>query len=618
MMSLFSVFKKPDPPATPPQPQQKPMSRVAPKPNAQAGAQSAAQPPSGQSESRQVVAVGAGTQAFVTNTAQLPKYERVISGSHQSALIKLPENIERKLCVVDKGSRRCEILIAVDDVKILERHVRSIAGELALAGYSLDRKNGYMCTKGVINAIIENDILMFPRERQDKGMLNQVSKPRAVWESWVECAVKEGATDLHVQVIGNQAEIKIRVDGELEFIRDDNKGVYTNTVANQAVSWAYNNNSDKGSNSKSNFEEGQNIYAMIKPFDVAGHRVAMRFQSMTGHLGPKVTARLLYVDIDAHTMSYDDLGYADSQKAMLVDASNTPSGLILFSGVTGSGKTTTLKTFIETHPQSGFEAFYSIEDPVEYVLKGVHQISVQRDLADPVGSAKKYSEIVAGLMRSDPAAVLMGEIRDQASALSAQQIVETGHMACGTVHAHLISGIIPRLTNAEIGMSRDVLTNPNMLTLLGYQALVPKLCPHCRIQGPKFSTQGSDGAHVHSLLKTAKDRFKVDPDEFYFRNPLGCEKCKNRGTKGLTVVAEILAPDFTWLDHIRRGDDYGAVFHYRSTSDRDFRSSDMTGKTVFEHCLYKALQGQVDPRQCERFTSFKRFELIGDLHGKVA
>src|SRR5690606_30875448 len=144
-------------------------------------------------------------------------------------------------------------------------------------------------------------------------------------------------------------------------------------------------------------------------------------------------------------------------------------GFVIFSGITGSGKTTTLKTFIETHPANAKAAFYSIEDPVEYPLANVHQINLQRDLIDRVGSAAKYSEVVAALMRADPDGVLMGEIRDPASAIAGQQIVVTGHMAAATVHAHLLSGIVPRLTDEEIGMSRQTVTNPNVLTLLVYQ-----------------------------------------------------------------------------------------------------------------------------------------------------
>jgi type II secretory ATPase GspE/PulE/Tfp pilus assembly ATPase PilB-like protein len=318
---------------------------------------------------------------------------------------------------------------------------------------------------------------------------------------------------------------------------------------------------------------------------------------------------LLYLEIEAPTLTYAQLGYAETQIEQLIAASNTPSGTIIFAGVTGSGKTTTLKTFIETHPGNGNDAFYSIEDPVEYPLRGVHQIPIQRDLIDRAGSAAKYAEVVAGLMRADPGCVLMGEIRDPATAISAQQIVETGHMACGTVHAHLISGIIPRLTNDEIGMSRDVLTNPNMLTLLVYQALVPKLCPHCRISASDLPASMPDLKNITRVCDTLEKRFYLSRTHFHFKRIGGCGKCNHRGTDGPSVVAEILTPDRRWLNLIRQSKDFEGLMYYRSQSDGDFKSPNMDGKTVFEHCLFKAIHGEVDPRNCERFDSFARFEI---------
>ena len=223
---------------------------------------------------------------------------------------------------------------------------------------------------------------------------------------------------------------------------------------------AFNNASGAGTNSESQFGAGDNAYCMITPRHIGTQQIALRYQSLRGQHGPKVVCRLLNVDLEQPTRTYEELGYSESHCDLLRHAAHIPAGFLLFAGITGSGKTTTLKTYIETHPQNGSAAFYSIEDPVEYPLRGVHQINLQRDLIDRAGSAAKYAEVVAGLMRADPDGVLMGEIRDPASAISGQQIVETGHMAAGTVHAHLISSISPRLKNDEIGMSRQTLTNP--------------------------------------------------------------------------------------------------------------------------------------------------------------
>ena len=92
--------------------------------------------------------------------------------------------------------------------------------------------------------------------------------------------------------------------------------------------------------------------------------------------------------------------------------------------------------------------------------------------------------------------------------------------------------------------------------------------------------------------------------------PEGCAACQGRGTYGKTIVAEMLQPDRIWLRHVRNNDDDAALQHFRSAGNRQFDSPDMTGKTVFEHALYKALQGEIDVRNCEEFDGFERFEIL--------
>ena len=117
---------------------------------------------------------------------------------------------------------------------------------------------------------------------------------------------------------------------------------------------------------------------------------------------------------------------------------------VLLSGVTSSGKSTSLKSFIETLPGLDQRAIYTVEDPIEYEIAGAHQIEVLRDMASDDETRRRYAEVMRALMRSDPDGVMLGEIRDKLTALFALQIAETGHLAMGTVHAHLISNIIPR------------------------------------------------------------------------------------------------------------------------------------------------------------------------------
>jgi type II secretory ATPase GspE/PulE/Tfp pilus assembly ATPase PilB-like protein len=173
-------------------------------------------------------------------------------------------------------------------------------------------------------------------------------------------------------------------------------------------------------------------------------------------------------------------------------------------------------------------------------------------------------------------------------------------------------------------MSRDVLTNPNMLTLLAYQALVPKVCAKCGLRfdeaireelrlDAKHPGIRFEAPHLMEIKELLETKFKLPTDSFRFRNPRGCEHCSSRGTKGVTVVAEMLMPDRAWLEFTRVFKDYEAMVSYRMTSDGKFTTASMTGKTIFEHTLFKAFQGVVDPRQCQRFETFARFEIAPKL-----
>lgn len=548
----------------------------------------------------------------------IASYDKV--PTHQSVLtlgarasFRVPKDLEKALMALECGPSRAIILYDPEaDIAKIRQAMSALRAQMLGQSYKFDRQE-VPAKASVLLQLYQDTIRRSGNEAGDRNQ--DASIARRNFERWIDLAVKERATDIHIEVLSSsRAVVRIRVDGELETIRDENGGQYPATVAMDAMAYAFNMGAGRGSNNQSNFERTQNLYCMIDPRPIAGKQIALRYQSVRGAQGPKLVCRLLNVDVNAPTLTYGELGYAASQIDLWNEAAKMSAGFIIIAGVTGSGKTTTLKTFIETHPGAGTSSFYSLEDPVEYPLKGVHQIPLQRDLLDKVGSAAKFSEVVGALMRGDPDGVLVGEIRDNATAMAGQQIVETGHMAAGTVHAHLLSGILPRLTNDEVGMSRQVLTNPNMLSLLAYQALAPVLCPNCAMdknEAQDKAESDSERDHIASICRDIDGRFKLSSNRLRFRRVGGCHHCNNRGTRGLTVVAEMMIPDRKWLNLSREGRDYEAVMHYRSFSDRDFLSPNMTGKTVFEHALYKALNHQLDPRQCERFDSFARFEILG-------
>ncbi len=302
-----------------------------------------------------------------------------------------------------------------------------------------------------------------------------------------------------------------------------------------------------------------------------------------------------------------DAGYAASHLKVLRQAARSGKGLVLIGGVTGSGKSTTLKLFIEGLPGIEHLAVYTIEDPVEQDIRGAHQIEVLRNLADEADTRLRYAQAMKAILRGDPDACSVGEIRDDLTAGFSMSLSLTGHLAMATVHAHLLENMVPRLTDKEIGLDRQSLCGHKVIQLLLYQSLVPLLCTKCAL--PADVASGRD-PEVADLLPLLRKKFGVSTDALRFKRERGCQHCLGLGTRGRTLVAEMLQPDRAWLRHVRAGDDDAAMRYYRSHSDRDLHSADMTGKTIFEHTLWKALQGWVDPRACHEFDSFEQFEVL--------
>lgn len=527
--------------------------------------------------------------------ADVPAYQRLLTGGDDPVYRLSPEQ-QDKLIATDIGGKRVNVICAAmpeSQLRQFQWQVRALKGELRAKGYQIAQE--LVATPDVMRTVMRN----VGRSTQSRGR----GEPLRLFNEWIEMAARADATDLHVDVLGNVAHVRVRVDGRLEPLADGHGGVYPRGEAVDALAAGYNNT--RQGNNVSQYTEDKFVSCMIA-LNLPGLSGQLRYQNFKGRAGPKAVVRILRSG-EENAITFEKAGYARSQLRMLREAGRSGKGIVLIAGVTSSGKSTSLKCLIETLPGLDAKSIYTVEDPIEYEIKGAHQIEVLRDLADEDLTTARYADTMRALMRGDPDGVMMGEIRDRLTAMFALQIAETGHLAMGTVHAHLISTIVPRLTNDQIGLSRQALTGPNILNLLVYQALVPKLCPHCADDTDTAAAGDPDIAEVVDVLER---RYRVPTRRLRWEHVGGCLQCERRGTRGKTIVAEMLRPDRTWLRLVRNNDDDGAVMHFRSTSDHDFLSPDMTGKTVFEHTLWKALQGEIDVRNCEEFDSFSRFELM--------
>jgi type II secretory ATPase GspE/PulE/Tfp pilus assembly ATPase PilB-like protein len=526
---------------------------------------------------------------------QLPPYQALLTVGAE-AVYQLPALLHEKLIAIDCGARQARLVratMAAADRLALDGTAKAVKGALRARGYGIVGE--LVAEPHVLKEILRN------AGASGKGAAK--GGPMQLFERWIALAVPTGATDLHIEVRRNVAIVRIRVDGRIEPLPDGQGGRYSRKEVVDAIAAGY-NGTRKGNN-VSQYNADQFVDCMID-LDLPGTAGQLRYQNVKGRLGPKTVVRILRTG-DENRIRLDAAGYAPSHLRLLRLAGRAGKGIVLLSGVTSSGKSTSLKSFIETLPGLDQKAIYTVEDPIEYEIAGAHQIEVLRDIANDDETRRRYAEVMRALMRSDPDGVMLGEIRDKLTALFALQIAETGHLAMGTVHAHLISNIIPRLTNDQIGVSRQALTGPNILNLLVYQALVPQLCRCCALPTSMALRVDPDVREIEEVLRR---RFGLATARLRWTRPEGCAACQGRGTHGKTVVAEMLQPDRVWLRHVRNNDDDAALQHFRTAGDRQFDSADMTGKTVFEHALYKALQGEIDVRNCEEFDGFERFEIL--------
>ena len=536
---------------------------------------------------------------------------KVLTGSVDS-IHEIPVDARGDICAIDKGDRSAWILlnaeIAGNPGERIKGIERQLIGALHTKGYRIDRKA--RVTKALMKELLQLAANQSTTSTADRGA------PLELFHAWIDAAVRLKASDLHVLMWGNQCSTKVRVDGILEPLRiDGSTGIYSRTTGQSAVAAGFNFASRGSGSALSQYNESIAGDCVIER-EVDGKSVLLRYQNIAApaagqDYGAKVVVRLLQSEATGVVGNFNDAGYAPSQVRLLKTSSRAGKGMVIVAGVTGSGKSTSLKIYIETLPDLEKKAIETVEDPIEYVIAPgkVHQGQVTRDLADPEETRRRFGIALKSLMRGDIDGVLVGEVRDDVSARFMLQVAETGHLAMCSLHAHLLSNIVPRLTNEEVGLTRQELTSPQIINLLVYQALVPLLCPDCCLDTEDALKEDQTG-EVQDIVTSLDTRFQIDTSVLRWKNHKGCAHCNHRGTRGRTMVAEMYAPDRKWLELVREGKDFDALLHYRSTSDRDFASPDMNGKTVFEHTLYKALLGLVDVRNCEEFEGFDRYEFM--------
>ena len=322
-------------------------------------------------------------------------------------------------------------------------------------------------------------------------------------------AVKEGASDIHIESFERRSLVRYRVDGVLRDVVEPKRSLHAALVSRVKV-MAHLDIAEK------RLPQDGRISLRI-----AGHPVDVRVSTLpTGH-GERVVMRLL--DKQAGRLSLDGLGMDSLTLGRLDKLIHAPHGILLVTGPTGSGKTTTLYAALSRLDHRA-RNMMTVEDPIEYDLDGIGQTQVNTRID------MTFARALRAILRQDPDIIMIGEIRDLETAQIAVQASLTGHLVLATLHTNSAAGAVTRLI--DMGIEPYLLSS----TLIGVaaQRLVRKLCPACR------------AAHVpddseREILDAARVRAKVAAPGIYA--PAGCASCGWSGFKGRTGIYELLTID---------------------------------------------------------------------------
>lgn len=443
-----------------------------------------------------------------------------------------------------------------------------------------------------------------------KEILNQVSgygtgtvgaagEVREEFDKMLSFCLDNNISDIHILSYQTGARVLVRQDGDLEVY-----GRFSYEMMRSMMSAVY---SAEGKESEgTHFIVTESQQAVIRK-QIDGINLQLRFQSTPIFPdGFKVIMRLLNLgrmeeggDLQKY-LQLSDLGYAPSHVDNIEMGTAKPVGATIIAGVTGSGKSTTLKHLLMSlNEQSDFKkSFYTLEDPPEYLIPGVAQIGVSRNKnAREEGVSSPYEKPLKVLMRADPDVIMLGEIRDNATAEGLVKAAESGHKVLSTTHASSALEIVKRLYNFNV--SPNDMASPSTLSCLIYQKLLPTLCPHCKERLSDKLQEADVSERLLKLKNRLKDVADLDKDPIYIRRKGGCTQCSGRGIKGRSVCAETILPDLTLLTLFRDQKMIEAKEYWRSLSNQDPNSDDFTGKTVLEHAIWKMRKGTISPLDIE-------------------
>lgn len=535
-----------------------------------------------------------------------------------NAEVKIGNHMYSRISIVKLSETGREVSLFVDRHKAQPDEVEEVASLLTNSDYVLTKS--YFATSTLIISIsqghLNGEILKAARDIARDPAKNALYQSFTDIVGW---AYDNNADDIDFAYdqTSNNSQVAFKIGGR--YVRPSAYNINSDTMANiLGIAWQ---RSAGGASAQFDPKIEQQAQIQIDLRRVEGTRpkgarVRLRWSGMANDKGTVVTMRLQRLGESALVKSLDQAGYLPSHMNIFRRVINSEGGLVCFSGVVGSGKSTSLAQLLSMLPHH--LKTQSIEDPVELEIARAYQKTVARDLTSS-GPDQAFLSAARAIYRSALDVLYLGEVRDVETGGIARQVVESGHTVYTTTHARSALGVVDRFVSPQIGIPRDVLGAPDIIKLLVYQALLPVNCSHCKLSPEEYVAEfGLQGQALtdHNMYWARVERlYGISRDHYRMRDHRGCPHCRKEGLsdlnglQGRTVVCEMVEPDETMLGFILEGRALALHQYWRSLSNGEFDSDDMTGKTAMECAIYKAIRGDIDPREIEaRFSAFETVE----------
>ncbi|MBU4480264.1 GspE/PulE family protein [Patescibacteria group bacterium] len=423
-----------------------------------------------------------------------------------------PETIEK---IKELESKNYKVTILMTSLQSLEKaweryadmsfSVRTEGGLLSISSEGLEKNIEE--SKGL------EDIKKSLEQILGEEKTNKVSR---FFDMVLAGAMSLEASDIHIEPEEEISKIRFRLDGILTHIVDFDTKTYNLVLSRIKLI------SGLKLNVKKNAQDGRISIRLGKA------EIEIRVSTMPGAYGESVVMRIL--NPDAISVPVEELGIEPNLLKTLEREIKKPNGMILNTGPTGSGKTTTLYAFLKKIYSSEIKII-TIEDPVEYHIKGITQTQTDKE------KNYTFANGLRSALRQDPDVVMVGEIRDNETAEIAVNSALTGHLVLSTLHTNTAAGTFPRF--AELGVNPKILGSAVNITMA--QRLVRKLCPYCKKEIP---VEGENKILVDEIIGSVLniEKYQINStDKMY--EPVGCEKCNNIGYKGRIGVFEAILVD---------------------------------------------------------------------------